>query len=323
MALNGSSSHRWSITIFRKNQLDSSRSSRQRSLRLAASCSFSAASLANGEFGSAGRSRSRGAALVAHGRCDGPLSRLSRPPLSRPPIAAAALVAPAAELALLHGRRLAVPALVFEALALGVLALRVLRAVETLLRGGRAPAAARRQPARSRPRPAHRFAACGIPCCGRAVRGDDVRCSGPRPLRRPRLRRLRACFAALADLARRMAMLMTVAIVARPAFFGTAAGPPDLDHFGRGGASGAAASGGAASGTAASSARVRWLRGAASANRRRRVGGLRRCCCGSLTSSASEPGLGLLSEAQRCFDGRAWLTGGFGSGVDRCALRRP
>src|SRR5580765_8066611 len=54
------------------------------SLRLA-SCSFSAASFANGEFGSMGRSRSRGAALVAHWRCDGPLSRLSRPPLSRPP----------------------------------------------------------------------------------------------------------------------------------------------------------------------------------------------------------------------------------------------
>src|SRR5664279_254338 len=63
----------------------------QPSLRLAASWSFSAASLAKGELGSAGRSRSRGAALVAHGRCEGPLSRppllsRSRPPLSRPPL---------------------------------------------------------------------------------------------------------------------------------------------------------------------------------------------------------------------------------------------
>src|ERR1700733_9075475 len=55
------------------------------SLRPAVSCSLSAASLANGELGSTGRSRSRGAAVVAHCRCDGPLSRLSRPPLSRPP----------------------------------------------------------------------------------------------------------------------------------------------------------------------------------------------------------------------------------------------
>src|SRR5665811_128270 len=59
----------------------------QRSLRPAVSCSLSAASLANGELGSTGRSRLRGAAVVANCRCDGPLSRppLSRPPLSRPP----------------------------------------------------------------------------------------------------------------------------------------------------------------------------------------------------------------------------------------------
>src|SRR5882672_9461372 len=55
----------------------------QRSLRLAVSCSFSAASLAKGELGSATRSRSRGEALEANGRCEGPpLS--PRPPLSRP-----------------------------------------------------------------------------------------------------------------------------------------------------------------------------------------------------------------------------------------------
>src|SRR5665811_298661 len=60
----------------------------QRSLRPAVSCSLSAASLANGELGSTVRSRSRGAAVVANCRCDGPLSRppLSRPPLSRPPL---------------------------------------------------------------------------------------------------------------------------------------------------------------------------------------------------------------------------------------------
>ena len=57
------------------------------------SCSFSAASLANGEFGSIGRSRSRGGALVAYCRCDGRCRRLSRPPLSRPPVAVATLVA--------------------------------------------------------------------------------------------------------------------------------------------------------------------------------------------------------------------------------------
>src|SRR5207302_7655128 len=58
-----------------------------RSLRLAVSCSLRAASLANGELGSIGRSRSRGGADVANCRCDGPLSgRLSRPPLSRPPL---------------------------------------------------------------------------------------------------------------------------------------------------------------------------------------------------------------------------------------------
>ena len=57
----------------------------------AVSCSLSAASLANGELGSTGRSRSRGGALVAYCRCDGPLSR---PPLSRPPLSTAALVAP-------------------------------------------------------------------------------------------------------------------------------------------------------------------------------------------------------------------------------------
>jgi len=55
------------------------------SLRLAASCSFSAANLAKGELGSTWRSRSRGLALEANGRSDGPLSRRSRPPLlSRP-----------------------------------------------------------------------------------------------------------------------------------------------------------------------------------------------------------------------------------------------
>src|ERR1700738_3072672 len=61
---------------------------RQRgSLRLAVSCSLSAASLAKGELGSTGRSRSRGDALEANSRCDGPPSgRLSRPPLSRPPL---------------------------------------------------------------------------------------------------------------------------------------------------------------------------------------------------------------------------------------------
>src|SRR6202022_3864836 len=58
----------------------------QRSLRLAVSCSLRAASLANGELGSIGRSRSRGPALLANCRCEGPPSgRLSRPPLSRPP----------------------------------------------------------------------------------------------------------------------------------------------------------------------------------------------------------------------------------------------
>src|SRR3984885_12205313 len=45
------------------------------SLRLPVSCSLSAASLANGELGSIGRSRSRGPALDAYCRCDGPLSR--------------------------------------------------------------------------------------------------------------------------------------------------------------------------------------------------------------------------------------------------------
>ncbi len=55
------------------------------SLRPLASCSFRAASFANGEFGSIARSRSRELALVAYWRSAGPLSRLSRPPLSRPP----------------------------------------------------------------------------------------------------------------------------------------------------------------------------------------------------------------------------------------------
>src|SRR6185437_6936695 len=80
------------------------------SLRLAASCSFSAASLANGELGSAGRSRSRGAALVAYCRCDGPPSgRLSRAPLSRPPLSRPPLSRPPPNLPLSRSRSLPLP----------------------------------------------------------------------------------------------------------------------------------------------------------------------------------------------------------------------
>src|SRR5258707_6477234 len=58
------------------------------SLRPAVSCSLSAASLAKGELGSIGRSRSRGGALEAYCRCDGPPperpSRSPRSPLGLP-----------------------------------------------------------------------------------------------------------------------------------------------------------------------------------------------------------------------------------------------
>ena len=165
------------------------------SLRPAASCSLSAASFANGEFGSTGRSRSRGAALVAHCRCDGPLSRpplppkppLSRPPLSRPPCRDLPPTCPAAcpyPEVCLAACRCPCPCLENARAAAG-------------RRGPRAaglPARHRRRRRASRLQPAaHRCGACGNRGCGRAVRGDAARLWQRRRLhrrRRPRRPRL-------------------------------------------------------------------------------------------------------------------------------------
>ena len=206
---------------------------------LPASCSFSAASFANGELGSIGRSRSRGAALVAYCRCDGPPVALVAAALVAPAeIAAAlprsprsALVAIAAEFL-----RTAAAALVSVASILVTLAFKAL-ARRTVAVGARFGVRPRlRPPAWHWPRPERPRGACGIHCGG--GRGDGAARDRERPPRRLRRRgAVRRRLARWLRTLRTALMAMTtraVAVMVRAAFLGTAAGTPDFDQFGHG-----------------------------------------------------------------------------------------
>ena len=167
--------------------------------------------LANGELGSTGRSRSRGVALAAYCRCDGPPSgRWSRRLCRGHPCRAQ----------FCRGRR----RIAVVAVALPSLAFKRDSAGDPDRPAARSPLAP------SAPGGAASTGASGRDlrngCCGAAGRARGARVFHPR---RPHPPRRRRC--TVLGTVRMALMAVAAAVMARPAVVGSSTGPPDLEHF--------------------------------------------------------------------------------------------